>query len=205
LGDMLQTAAQLKERGSPQFISGDAVVNSFDAVMNLSDLVCRNIDDKDFNDLHDAQAMNSRDKISICTNLPRMTEDFLAAIKKLAVAFCDPVAARRYSRNFRLLMKLNPNIIVKLNTQLPANNWSSLIEEQGSRAGSIYVSLTRFNSEMYRQDCVSFLMEEAAYYEKKGAHDKSLRVLNKIREIGQAAPTQAAAPSDSYDWIKYIN
>jgi tetratricopeptide (TPR) repeat protein len=205
LEDIVSSAREFQKKGRPEFINGDALVSSFEAVMNLSDLVCRQIDVKEFSDLRTSPAPDSIDDLAICTNLPKMTDNYLGAIKSLNVIFIDPVAARRYGSNFRLLAQMKTNVVTQLNAQSPTSTWSSAIEEQASKARCMYLLLAAFNSERYLHDRVSFLRDEAAYYGKMGPSDESANVLTELSEIGSNALEYQTGSTASFRWIMYTN
>jgi hypothetical protein len=123
----------------------------------------------------------------------------------LNLIFYDPIAARTYARNFQLLMEMDPNIVKKLDGQFPASRWTSSIEGEGATAESIYGRLSALNSELYGRDSMSFLKQEAAYYERIGAADKSAKILSEMKEVEPKAGVHVATENDSYRWIKYIN
>jgi len=197
LADLFQSSKYLLELKNEHLISADSLVNSFDVVTELSRVACREMGDPD--------ALTPVSRAAICANLPRMTEEYLTELENLKVVFTAPVAVRAYRLNFKMLCDMPSGHVIDADNQSAApSRFSGMIEKESTRAEALCLSLSGLNSSLYRDDCISFLTQEATYYEGRGASRLAKKAVVEMQQIASAV-TAPARRSQEYEWIKYSN
>jgi hypothetical protein len=202
---LFNRAEYLNRSSARQLINGSFMINGFDAAMNLTDLICRDLRDPEITQQPPTAVHNGLTPSSICSALPGISEEFITKMRKLNLVFYLPVAARRYRQNFLLLSQMDHKIVASLSATSSEGDWARKIEDQGEKAESAYLALLRLNPQLYRRDCVSFLREEAGYYEKSRAIEKSVAISRKLGEIDPEKSIRVNASGNSLEWINYVN